>query len=252
MGLSEHPARVVQDGCASVLDPVRDLIANQAARIADLTREREAAWLARPESWERDDLLFSPRQALPRSGAPPCGPDGAPISRGYRVRWVCDRLAAAEEDIQRRIDAEAAAWAVLVDAGVCVTRFDGSTVSLAEGVAALEGLAPSAGPQWQDRSPTIEEVRAHEERGGLWMYSIRLEDDQSPRPGCFGLAPLRVHTPPGREYVVNLEDFADLEADEQPPPHSSLTLPGLVGAHAPLGPNGEHLPWPIVDAPDAD
>lgn len=43
----------------------------------------------------------------------------------------------AEEEAQRHIDTEAAAWAVLVDAGVCRTRADGSAVSLADAVAVL-------------------------------------------------------------------------------------------------------------------
>ena len=44
------------------------------------------------------DLVFSVRNAILAAGAPLTGPDGAPVSWGWRVRWVCERLAEARRE----------------------------------------------------------------------------------------------------------------------------------------------------------
>ena len=44
------------------------------------------------------DLVFSVRNAILAAGAPLTGPSGAPVSWGWRVRWVCDRLTEARRE----------------------------------------------------------------------------------------------------------------------------------------------------------
>ena len=85
------------------------------------------------------DLLYSARVALDRAGAPNDN-DGAPVSDGWRVKWVCDRLAEAEATIANERgegDPPSPGWAYHVDQsfngywtkddvrapfGVCVVR----------------------------------------------------------------------------------------------------------------------------------
>lgn len=265
-------AEAERDRLAGRVTELEALTGPQRDRLVELERELEATKLSACNGtpcsiFTEDHLVFSARQALART-APAADPEtGAPVSLGWRIRWLCDRVASLESQAAALyIEAVARERARVIG---CIEEVTGRRVSddgqyradISSSLKAWKKEAAAAPVEWREGVPSVADVRAHEERGGLWVFRIKEEEGPPDTPDFDELLvidernqhPSRV---PDVPFVASLS--AKLERPKPGEPEwpvldlSAHPMCHFVYEFRPVDVDGTPVPWPVhpSEAPD--
>ena len=105
----------------------------------------------------------------------------------------------------------------------------------------IEALEAAAAPDWRPGVPSVEDVRAHEARGGLWLCRMRLDSEAAHKWNSDDYEMHWLRADGSGRLVYSMADFDEMLDGFHP--HEVPDL--FYMEHMPLGLDGTPAPWPV-------